>query len=93
MEWEAKAKDREGPGILRSAQEGDSSGHAESLAATLAKHQQNLASFQVLINQLKDVARPNNSEIQISVQKRLLKSCVIFTVFTAMQTISWIPYI
>ncbi|KAI5381409.1 variant 2, AUGMIN subunit 6 [Lathyrus oleraceus] len=44
------------PDILRSAQEGGSSGHAESLAATLAEHQQHLASFQVLINQLKDVA-------------------------------------
>ncbi|KAG5039933.1 hypothetical protein JHK82_012085 [Glycine max] len=52
----AKANDGEGPDILRSAQEGDSSGHAESLAATLAEHQQHLASFQVLINQLKDVA-------------------------------------
>lgn len=52
----AKANDGEGPDILRSAQEGSSSGHAESLAATLAEHQQHLASFQVLINQLKDVA-------------------------------------
>lgn len=32
---------------MRSAQEGGSSGHAESLAATLAEHQQHLASFQV----------------------------------------------
>ncbi|MED6222403.1 AUGMIN subunit 6 [Stylosanthes scabra] len=52
----SKANDGEGPDILRSAQEGGSSGHAESLAATLAEHQQHLASFQVLINQLKDVA-------------------------------------
>ncbi|RDX66849.1 AUGMIN subunit 6 [Mucuna pruriens] len=52
----AKANDGEGPDILRSAQEGGSSGHAESLSATLAEHQQHLASFQVLINQLKDVA-------------------------------------
>ncbi|KAK7266885.1 hypothetical protein RIF29_19545 [Crotalaria pallida] len=51
-----KANDGEGPDILRSAQEGGSSGHAESLSATLAEHQQHLASFQVLINQLKDVA-------------------------------------
>ncbi|KAE9619879.1 putative HAUS augmin-like complex subunit 6 [Lupinus albus] len=50
-----KANDGEGPDILRSAQEGSSSGHAESLSATLAEHQQHLASFQVLINQLKDV--------------------------------------
>lgn len=52
----AKANDGEGPDILRSAQEEGSGGHAESLAATLAEHQQHLASFQVLINQLKDVA-------------------------------------
>ncbi|KAF7819468.1 AUGMIN subunit 6 [Senna tora] len=52
----AKANDGDGPDILRSAQEGGSSGHAESLAATLAEHQQHLASFQVLINQLKEVA-------------------------------------
>ncbi|KAE9590246.1 hypothetical protein Lal_00028086 [Lupinus albus] len=51
-----KTNDGEGPDILRSAQEGSSSGHAESLSATLAEHQQHLASFQVLINQLKDVA-------------------------------------
>ncbi|XP_028778541.1 AUGMIN subunit 6 isoform X2 [Neltuma alba] len=52
----AKANDGEGPDILRSAQEHCSKGHAESLAATLAEHQQHLASFQVLINQLKEVA-------------------------------------
>ncbi|XP_048230420.1 AUGMIN subunit 6 [Ricinus communis] len=52
----AKANDGEGPDLLRSAQDGGSSGHSESLAATLAEHQQHLASFQVLINQLKDVA-------------------------------------
>ncbi|KAG2384293.1 AUGMIN subunit 6 [Vigna angularis] len=52
----SKANDGEGPDILRSGQEEGSSGHAESLAATLAEHQQHLASFQVLINQLKDVA-------------------------------------
>jgi hypothetical protein len=45
---QAKAKDREDPGILRSAQGGGSSGHPESLAATLVKHQQRLASFQVM---------------------------------------------
>jgi len=33
---------------LRSGQEEGSSGHAESLAATLAEHQQHLASFQVM---------------------------------------------
>ncbi|CAN6702849.1 unnamed protein product [Malus baccata var. baccata] len=52
----AKANEGEGPEILRSAQDGSSSGHAESLAATLAEHQQHLISFQVLINQLKEVA-------------------------------------
>ncbi|KAK8608674.1 hypothetical protein V6N13_024088 [Hibiscus sabdariffa] len=52
----AKANDGEGPDILRSTQDGDTSSHAESLATTLAEHQQHLASFQVLINQLKEVA-------------------------------------
>ncbi|XP_050270920.1 AUGMIN subunit 6 [Quercus robur] len=52
----AKANDGEGPEILRNTQDGGTSGHAESLAATLAEHQQHLASFQVLINQLKEVA-------------------------------------
>ncbi|XP_059670016.1 AUGMIN subunit 6-like isoform X2 [Cornus florida] len=52
----AKANDGEGPDLLRSAQEGGTSGHAESLEATLAEHQQHLASIQVLINQLKEVA-------------------------------------
>ncbi|KHG13832.1 HAUS augmin-like complex subunit 6 [Gossypium arboreum] len=52
----AKANDGEGPDILRSAHDGGTSGHAESLAATLTEHQQHLASFQVLINQLKEVA-------------------------------------
>ncbi|CAL1391534.1 unnamed protein product [Linum trigynum] len=52
----AKANDGEGPDILRSGKDGSASGHAESLAATLAEHQQHLSSFQVLINQLKEVA-------------------------------------
>ncbi|XP_024046940.1 AUGMIN subunit 6 [Citrus clementina] len=52
----AKANDGDGPDILRSAQDGGTSGHAESLSSTLAEHQQHLASFQVLINQLKEVA-------------------------------------
>ncbi|MFQ6644998.1 hypothetical protein Gotur_019213 [Gossypium turneri] len=48
----AKANDGEGPDILRSAQDGSTSGHADSLATTLAEHQQHLASFQIssLIN-------------------------------------------
>ncbi|GKV07881.1 hypothetical protein SLEP1_g19587 [Rubroshorea leprosula] len=43
-----KANDGEGPDILRGSQDGSTSGHAESLAATLAEHQQHLASFQVV---------------------------------------------
>ncbi|WCJ21263.1 AUGMIN subunit 6 [Euphorbia peplus] len=53
----AKANEGEGPDLLRSGHDGGgTSGHSESLATTLAEHQQHLASFQVLINQLKDVA-------------------------------------
>ncbi|KAL9263642.1 AUGMIN subunit 6-like protein [Drosera capensis] len=52
----AKANDGEGPELLRSGQDGGTSGHAESLAATLDEHRQHLASIQVLINQLKEVA-------------------------------------
>ncbi|CAN7128298.1 unnamed protein product [Brassica rapa subsp. narinosa] len=52
----AKANDGDGPDILRTANDGGTSGHVESLAATLAEHQQHLASFQVLINQLKEVS-------------------------------------
>ncbi|CDY42556.1 BnaA04g10570D [Brassica napus] len=52
----AKANDGEGPDILRTANDGGTSGHVESLAATLTEHQQHLASFQVLINQLKEVS-------------------------------------
>ncbi|CAN4082329.1 unnamed protein product [Withania somnifera] len=52
----AKANDGEGPELLRSS-------HAESLAATLAEHKQHLASIQVLINQLKEVAPSIQSSI------------------------------
>ncbi|KAH7848166.1 hypothetical protein Vadar_034579 [Vaccinium darrowii] len=52
----SKANDGEGPELLRSAQDPNTSGHAESLAATLGEHRQHLASIQVLINQLKEVA-------------------------------------
>ncbi|XP_051141230.1 AUGMIN subunit 6 [Andrographis paniculata] len=52
----AKANDGEGPELLRSAHDGGTSSHAESLATTLAEHRQHLDSIQVLINQLKDVA-------------------------------------
>nr|DAD34331.1 TPA_asm: hypothetical protein HUJ06_004971 [Nelumbo nucifera] len=51
-----KANDGEGSVLLRSAQDGNTGGHAESLEATLAEHRQHLASIQVLINQLKEVA-------------------------------------
>ena len=44
---QAKANDGDGPDILRSPQDGGGSGHAESLAATLAEHRQHLASIQV----------------------------------------------
>jgi len=44
---QAKANDGEGPDILRSTHDGGGSGHAESLAATLAEHRQHLASIQV----------------------------------------------
>ncbi|KAJ6824752.1 AUGMIN subunit 6 [Iris pallida] len=49
----AKANDGEGPELLRCASDSGTSGHAESLAATLAEHRQHLASIQGLINQLK----------------------------------------
>ncbi|KAI3793896.1 hypothetical protein L1987_36519 [Smallanthus sonchifolius] len=52
----ANANDGEGPDLLRSANDGGTSGHAESLASTLAEHRQHLASIQVLVNQLKGVA-------------------------------------
>ncbi|XP_052307331.1 AUGMIN subunit 6 isoform X1 [Populus trichocarpa] len=51
----AKANDGEGPDILRNALDGGTSGHGESLAATLAEHQQHLSSFQGLIDQLNEV--------------------------------------
>ncbi|GLU11407.1 hypothetical protein SLE2022_281550 [Rubroshorea leprosula] len=65
----AKANDGEGPDILRSSQDGGASGHAESLAATLAEHQQHLASFQVLINQLKEVAPAIQNSISECTEK------------------------
>ncbi|CAI9758542.1 unnamed protein product [Fraxinus pennsylvanica] len=52
----AKANDGEGPELLRSMHNGGTGSHAESLAVTLAEHQQHLDSIQVLIDQLKDVA-------------------------------------
>ena len=44
---QAKANNGDGPELLRSAHDGSTSGHAESLAATLTEHQQHLASIQV----------------------------------------------
>ncbi|KAL6966434.1 AUGMIN subunit 6, partial [Sarracenia purpurea var. burkii] len=41
-----KANDGEGPDLLRSAHDGSTSGHAESLTVTLTEHQQHLASIQ-----------------------------------------------
>lgn len=45
---QAKANDGEGPELLRSGHDGGTSSHAESLAATLAEHQQHLDSIQVI---------------------------------------------
>lgn len=42
-----KANDGEGPDVFRSASDGSSIGHSESLAATLAEHRQHLVSIQV----------------------------------------------
>ncbi|KAL6877554.1 hypothetical protein ACP4OV_012769 [Aristida adscensionis] len=50
----AKANDGEGPELLRSASDGETSTHADSLNATLAEHRQHLVSIQGLINQLKE---------------------------------------
>ncbi|CAL9181591.1 unnamed protein product [Musa hybrid cultivar] len=44
-----------GPELLSSASDSSSSGHAESLAATLAEHRQHLVSIQGLVDQLKEV--------------------------------------
>ncbi|KAE8734526.1 serine/threonine protein phosphatase 2A 57 kDa regulatory subunit B' theta isoform [Hibiscus syriacus] len=65
----AKANDGEGPDILRSAHDGRIGGHAESLAATLTEHQQHLASFQVLINQLEEVAPSIQKSISECMEK------------------------
>uniref|UniRef100_A0A0E0JZA5 HAUS augmin-like complex subunit 6 N-terminal domain-containing protein n=1 Tax=Oryza punctata TaxID=4537 RepID=A0A0E0JZA5_ORYPU len=50
----AKANDGDGPELLRSASDGETSTHADSLTATLAEHRQHLVSIQGLINQLKE---------------------------------------
>ncbi|URE29008.1 hypothetical protein MUK42_06892 [Musa troglodytarum] len=51
---EVKANDGEGPELLRSSSDNVTSGHAESLAVTLAEHRQHLVSIQGLISQLKE---------------------------------------
>ncbi|KAE8665685.1 serine/threonine protein phosphatase 2A 57 kDa regulatory subunit B' theta isoform [Hibiscus syriacus] len=76
----AKANDGEGPDILRSAHDGRMGGHAESLAATLTEHQQHLASFQVLINQLEKVA----PSIQKSISECMVKVNSISSILPAM---------
>ncbi|KAJ6949364.1 AUGMIN subunit 6-like [Populus alba x Populus x berolinensis] len=65
----AKANDGEGPDILRSALDGGTSGHAESLAATLAEHQQHLSSFQGLIDQLNEVVPSIQNSISECTEK------------------------
>ncbi|KAJ1279129.1 hypothetical protein BS78_04G132100 [Paspalum vaginatum] len=50
----AKANDGEGPELLRSACDGETTTHSDSLTATLAEHRQHLVSIQGLINQLKE---------------------------------------
>ncbi|KAG8070595.1 hypothetical protein GUJ93_ZPchr0006g40857 [Zizania palustris] len=50
----AKANDGNGPELLQSASDGETSTHADSLTATLAEHRQHLVSIQGLINQLKE---------------------------------------
>ncbi|KAM7280065.1 hypothetical protein ACFE04_007199 [Oxalis oulophora] len=73
----ARANDGEGPDILRTAEDGGTSGHAESLGATLAEHQQHLASFQVLIKQLKDVAPTIQKSISdCNEQVNTISSCL-----------------
>ncbi|KAJ6302134.1 hypothetical protein OIU77_016264 [Salix suchowensis] len=65
----AKANDGEGPDILRSVLDGGTSGHAESLAATLAEHQQHLSSFQGLIDQLNEVVPTIQNSISECTEK------------------------
>ncbi|KAK2969788.1 hypothetical protein RJ640_028068, partial [Escallonia rubra] len=71
----AKANDGEGPELLRSAHDGGTSGHAESLAATLSEHRQHLSSIQVLISQLKEVAPAiQNSITELSEEVNTISS-------------------
>ncbi|MCD7467014.1 AUGMIN subunit 6 [Datura stramonium] len=74
----AKVNDGEGPELLRSSHDGGTSGHAESLGATLAEHRQHLASIQVLINQLKEVAPTiQNSIAQLTEEVNSVSSSLL----------------
>lgn len=44
---QAKTNDGEGPELLRSTHDGGTTGHSESLVATLSEHRQHLTSIQV----------------------------------------------
>lgn len=44
---QAKTNDGEGPELLRSTTDGGTTGHSESLVATLSEHRQHLTSIQV----------------------------------------------
>ncbi|KAL3526144.1 hypothetical protein ACH5RR_014516 [Cinchona calisaya] len=77
----AKANDGEGPELLSSGREGSIGGHAESLAATLAEHRQHLASIQVLIDQLKEVAPAIQSSVsELTEEVNSLSSSLLPTV-------------
>ncbi|KAL3376573.1 hypothetical protein AABB24_003155 [Solanum stoloniferum] len=74
----AKVNDGEGPELLRSSHDGGTSGHAESLSATLAEHRQHLASIQVLINQLKEVGPAiQNSIAQLTEEVNSVSSSLL----------------
>ncbi|XP_055804679.1 AUGMIN subunit 6-like isoform X1 [Solanum dulcamara] len=74
----AKVNDGEGPELLRSSHDGGTSGHAESLSATLAEHRQHLASIQVLINQLKEVGPAiQNSITQLTEEVNSVSSSLL----------------
>ncbi|CAI9111510.1 OLC1v1011747C1 [Oldenlandia corymbosa var. corymbosa] len=75
-----KTNDGEGPELLCNAQNGGASGHAESLAATLSEHRQHLASIQVLINQLKEVAPTIQDSIsELTEEVNILSSSLLPT--------------
>ncbi|GKC37562.1 augmin subunit 6 [Tanacetum coccineum] len=83
---QAKANDGEGPDLLRSANDGGTSGQAESLAATLAEHRQHLASIQAclyysLLSIITDLCflSATNSESEFE----LVKIGILFTLVPA----------